>query len=48
MSVSKEVGGVPEAQEQDRVFCKVGFCVSALCALQMCLIWCVRNLFCSL
>ena len=26
---------------QGRLFCKVSFCVSALCALQMCLAWCV-------
>ena len=36
MSVSNEVGCVQEAWEQGRLFCKVGFCVSALCALQMC------------
>ncbi len=29
------------ALAQGRLFCKVGFCVSALCALQMCLTWCV-------
>ena len=40
MSVSNEVGCVPEAWEQGRLFCKVCFCVSALCALQMCLTWC--------
>lgn len=28
MSVSSEVGCVPEAMEQGRIFCKVGFCVS--------------------
>ncbi len=28
-------------KRQGRLFCKVGFCVSALCALQMCLTWCV-------
>jgi Zn-dependent peptidase ImmA (M78 family)/DNA-binding XRE family transcriptional regulator len=37
--VSTEVGCVPEALEQGRLFCKVGFCVSGLCALQMCLTW---------
>ena len=29
------------ALAQGRLFCKVGFCVSALCALQMCLTWSV-------
>ena len=34
-SVSKEAECVPEALAQGILFCKVGFCVSALCALQM-------------
>jgi hypothetical protein len=29
------------ALAQGRLFCKDGFCVSALCSLQMCLTWCV-------
>lgn len=29
------------ALAQGRLFCKVGFYVSGLCALQMCLAWCV-------
>jgi len=34
------------ALAQGRLFCKVGFCASALCALQMCLTWCVgQDLF---
>jgi len=33
--------GVACALAQGRLFCKVGFCVLALCALQMCLPWCV-------
>ena len=32
------------ALAQGRLFCKVGFCVLALCALQMCLTWCVGEL----
>ncbi len=43
--VSNEAGCVPEAWEQGRLFCKVGFCVLALCALQMCLTWCVGCLY---
>lgn len=43
-SVSTEVECVQEAWEQGRLFCKVGFCASALCALQMCLTWCVGYL----
>jgi len=39
-SVSTEVGCVPEAVAQGKLFCKVGFCVSALCGVQMCLTWC--------
>ena len=34
-SVSNEVGCVPEALAKSILFCKVGFCVSATCALQM-------------
>jgi len=30
------------ALAQGRLFCKVGFCVWVLCALQMCLTWCGR------
>lgn len=39
--VSTEVGCVPEAWEQGRLFCKVSFRELALYALQMCLLWCV-------
>lgn len=40
-SVSNDAECVSEALAQGRLFCKVGFCGSALCALQMCLTWCV-------
>jgi len=39
MSLSTVAGFVPEALEQGRLFCKVGFCVSALCAIQICPTW---------
>jgi hypothetical protein len=38
-----QLGWVGCAMAQGRLFCKVGFCVSALCALQMCLTWCVGS-----
>ncbi len=40
-SMSTEVGCVQEVWEQGRLFCKVSYCVWVLCALQMCLAWCV-------
>jgi len=42
-SVSTDAECVPAALAQGRLFCKVGFRVSALCALQMCLTWCVGD-----
>ncbi len=32
---------------QGYLFCKVGFCVAPLCALQMCLTWCVGLVSCQ-
>ena len=46
-TVSNEAECVPEALAQGRLFCKVSFCVSALCALQMCLPWCVGSSCCT-
>jgi hypothetical protein len=47
MWVCVQPQSVARALAQCRLFCKVGFCVSALCALQMCLTWCVGQLkFC--
>ena len=39
----RPLGWVGCALAQGRLFCTVGFCVSALCALQMCLTWCVGS-----
>ena len=43
MWVCVQLQSVAYALAQGRLFCKGGFCVLALCALQMCLTWCVGS-----